>query len=144
MLEKLKEKLRKWLFEDELASIRRTTSDIEHITNMADYAKDLFYKAERLHRESGEQMVKCIQVCEQLRDVCTPLLDVGTDIGFYEDHSWAVICVKGKPEYIKFIPMDGKDTRYLIEFLRQYQKSNNVIDSPLGFRHMLNREIFVK
>lgn len=143
MFRELKDRLKKWLLQDELNRLQYVENNIEHITNMADYAKDLFFNAEKSCRKSDAEMIRCIRTCEQLRDVCTPLLDVGTDIGFGQDHSWAVVCVKGKPEYVKFIPLDGKDTRQIISFLKRYEKSNNVIDSPLAYRGMFDRKMFV-
>lgn len=104
----IKQKLKKWLLEDELETIKF------------------------LEREN-----------ERIQKLVTPLLDVGSDIGFYQDHSWAVICVKGKPEYVKFMSLDGKDTRNIIEFLRHYQQSNHVIDSPLSFRGIIRDELFI-
>lgn len=60
------------------------------------------------------------------------MIDVGTDIGFYsDDHSWAVVCIKGHPEYVKFIPLSHRDAHEVLEFLKHFKYSDRVIDSLL-------------
>ena len=93
-------------------------------------------KANELSKESYDTNV-------QLQRLITPLLDIGTDIGFREDHSWAVVCIKGKPEYVKFMPLDSGETREVINFLKRYERSNHIIDSPLAFRNIIKNELFI-
>lgn len=81
---------------------------------------------------------------DRTKELVTPLFDVGTDVGFGDDHSWAVICIQGKPEYVKFIPLDHKDTFEIIDFLRRFQRSKHIIDSPICFREMIRKEVFIK
>lgn len=50
--------------------------------------------------------------------------------------------MKGKPEYIKFVPLGGADTREIINFLKRFQYSNHIIDSPFGFRDVIANRIF--
>jgi len=67
------------------------------------------------------------------------MIDIGADIEFYsEDHSWAVVCIAGKPEYVKFISLSKNDSRSVIDFLKRFQYSKHIVDSPIGFRRMLN------
>ena len=66
----------------------------------------------------------------------------GVDVGFHsDDHSWAVICIAGRPEYVKFLPLKHKDTMEIVRFLKQFQYSNKVIDSPFGFKEMVENYI---
>ena len=67
------------------------------------------------------------------------ITDVAVDVGFTnKEHSWAVVCIAGKPEYVKFIPLSGADARTVIDFLKHLHYSKRIVDSPLGFRHMLD------
>jgi hypothetical protein len=45
-------------------------------------------------------------------------------------HSWAVICIKGKPEYVKFIDLKHQDARELQMFIKRFEGTNRVIDAP--------------
>lgn len=66
------------------------------------------------------------------------MMDVGTDIHLHSDHSWAVVCIKGHPEYVSFMPLSSGDARDVTRFLQRFKYSNRVIDSPIGFKNMIN------
>ena len=67
------------------------------------------------------------------------MIDVGTDVGFCsDDHSWAVVCIKGHPEYVSFIPLSHKDARDVLDFLKRFRYSGRVVDSPFAFRNMVD------
>lgn len=108
----IREKLKLWLFQDEINTMFNMLTQIR-----------------RLEKELDE--------CKQL---LTPALDIGMDVGFYEPgHSWAVICIAGKPEYVKFKALDRKTAQELLEWLKSYKESRTmVIDSPFAFRDMVN------
>jgi hypothetical protein len=66
------------------------------------------------------------------------ICDVGTDIGLYsDDHSWAVICIHGKVDYVRFIDMRREDVMTITKFLKNFEYSNRVTDSPLNYKVML-------
>lgn len=80
---------------------------------------------------------------EECRRLLTQFVDIGVDVGFHsDDHSWAVICIAGKPEYVKFMPLAHKDAKCVLDFLKQFQYSRQVIDSPFAFREMVRDRIF--
>lgn len=80
---------------------------------------------------------------EECRRLLTQFVDMGVDVGFHsDDHSWAVICIAGKPEYVKFMPLAHKDAKCVLDFLKQFQYSRQVIDSPFAFREMVRDRIF--
>lgn len=136
MFDKLKNKLRNWLFKEELNKLNLIERELDQSLERLRLATIQAGKANELSKESYETNV-------QLQKLITPLLDVGTDIGFRDEHSWAVVCVKGKPEYVKFVSLEHKDTREIIDFLKRYDKSNHVIDSPFAFRDMIRKELFI-
>ena len=64
--------------------------------------------------------------------------DIGTDVGFRNvDHSWAVICIHGNVDYVRFVDMSHSDVMTIARFLKTFEYSNRVTDSPLG-----NKKIF--
>ena len=59
-----------------------------------------------------------------------------------QDHSWAVVCIAGKPEYVKFIPLNYDTAKDVLRFLKQFEYSNKVIDSPIAFKYMVKDYLF--
>ena len=119
--DKIRDKLRVWLFETELKDLQKSTIQMQ-------MARNQYSNAYRL-----------VNDCHQL---INSMMDVGTDIGFHSDeHSWAVVCIKGHPEYVKFIPLSHKDARDVLDFLKRFRYSDRVIDSPFAFKNMINDHI---
>ncbi len=137
---KLKDKIRKWLFTDEIA---RLTFLEEKYREFNDWIKT----ADRMYSLSAEAKRNCEDSQREL-DECRKLLnqicDVGVDVGFRgEEHSWAVVCIAGRPEYVKFIPLNRGDARQVMDFLKRFRYSKHVIDSPIAFKSMLGKEMFL-
>lgn len=132
--EKIRNKLKNWLFADEIQRIKhieRTIDDSVHRFRMA--SVQLGDAENQLHNAEKE--------VEECRRLVTQLVDIGVDVGFYsEDHSWAVICIAGKQEYVKFLPLETKDARDVLRFLKQFEYSRQIIDSPIAFKRMLKNE----
>lgn len=115
--DQIRNKLRTWLFETELKDLQKSTIQME-------IARNQYSDAYRL-----------VNDCHQLMN---SIIDVGTDIHLYDDHSWAVVCIKGHPEYVKFIPLSHKDARGVLDFLKHFKYSDRVVDSPFAFRDMVD------
>lgn len=132
--EKLRNKLKKWLFADEIQRINRierTIDDSVHRFRMA--SVQLGDAENQLHNAEKE--------VEECRRLITQLVDIGVDVGFHsEDHSWAVICIEGHPEYVKFLPLNHGDARDVLRFLKQFEYSKRIVDSPIAFKSMLKNE----
>lgn len=126
---KIKEKIKEWLFSSEMLRIKQLEKQIEESTN-------------RL-RLASIQLGNSEKEIEECRRLLTQFVDIGVDVGFHsDDHSWAVICIAGKPEYVKFMPLAHKDAKCVLDFLKQFQYSRQVIDSPFAFREMVRDRIF--
>lgn len=137
---KVKDKLRRWLFADEIKRIE-SLEDIHKKFNgwfnAADKVYSLSNEAKKNCEDSQKELIECRKLLNQ---IC----DVGVDVGFRgEEHSWAVICIAGRPEYVKFMPLNHEDTRCVMDFLKQFQYSSHVIDSPLAFRNIIRKEMFL-
>lgn len=118
--DKIRDKLRVWLFETELKDLQKSTIQMQ-------MARNQYSNAYRL-----------VNDCHQLMN---SMMDVGTDIHLHSDHSWAVVCIKGYPEYVSFMPLSHRDAHEVLEVLKRFQYSNRVIDSPFGFKNMINDHI---
>ena len=122
----LKEKLKNWLFKEELNDIKETKSIYQELLNSIDRAYSALRKAQDAHDKSHALLADCHKF---MNSVC----DVGTDIGYNGvDHSWAVICVHGKRDYVKFVDMSQRDIIEIASFLKKFEYSNRVTDSPIG------------
>lgn len=118
----LKEKIKQWLIKEVLKE------EIQKLNQ----AQACYNRASCLCEESLENN-------REMQKMFNEITDVAVDVGFTnKEHSWAVVCIAGRPEYVKFIPLSGTDARTVIDFLKHFQYSKRIVDSPLGFRHMMD------
>ena len=123
---KLKDKLKNWLFKEELNDIQETKAKYDALLESVEQAQAMTQEARFMHNKSTELLTECHKF---MNSIC----DVGTDIGFRSnDHSWAVICIHGQKDYVKFVDMHQSDIRSIANFLKKFEYSNRVTDSPLS------------
>jgi len=58
--------------------------------------------------------------------------NIGVDVHATTD-SWAVVCIAGKREYVDFVRLDHRDARNVVDFLKQFKRSEAIIDAPYRF-----------
>lgn len=137
---KLRDNIKKWLLADEtdrLVFLEERYKKFNNWIETADKMYSLSAQAKKNCEDSQRELEECRKLLNQ---IC----DVGVDVGFRgEEHSWAVVCVAGRPEYVKFIPLNRRDARQVMDFLKRFQYSKHVIDSPIAFRNMLGKEMFL-
>lgn len=68
-----------------------------------------------------------------MNDIC----DVGVDVARDEYHSWAVVCIHGKMDFMKFVPLNHSDIREVAQFLKRFEYSKRVVDSPFAYHGMI-------
>jgi len=59
------------------------------------------------------------------------VIHIGTDV--YQPnqgHSWAVVCVEGKMNLVKFVDLNRQDARDVLDFLKRYEAGRHCIDTP--------------
>lgn len=129
--DKIRNKLKHWLLEEELSQMEEAKKLYDNAKERYEYANMKLVDATITHKNS----YKLVDDCHKMMN---SMIDIGTDVGFCsDDHSWAVVCIKGHPEYVKFIPLSHRDTRDVLEFLKHFRYSDRVIDSPFAFRTMV-------
>lgn len=109
--------MRAWLFETELKDLQKATIQMQ------------------MARNQYSDTYRLVNDCHQL---INSMMDVGTDIHLHSDHSWAVVCIKGHPEYVSFMPLSHRDAHEVLELLKRFRYSNRVIDSPFAFKDMVD------
>lgn len=101
---KIRNKLRNWLLKDEF---------------------------EEFHDKISKMEIAYRNLDDQYKAV-TDLMQVGVDHHVYNpQNNWAVICVGGKNDYVRFARFDAKDIRDVQSFLKRYEQKNVRIDSPI-------------
>lgn len=60
------------------------------------------------------------------------LYSVGVDVGIRDHRNWAVICIEGKPNYVRFVDLGRNEVREVQRFLKQFEGSNRMVDAPYG------------
>lgn len=151
---RLREKIKKWLFEEDFKKLEQLSEELQSV-KMILWETEKLIKPAALNYDNAktchdnsikllENAEKSYRVAETLAEDCKKLMnsvcDVGVDVGFHgDDHSWAVVCIQGKPEYVKFVPLGHNDARDVLHFLKRFQYSNRVIDSPFGYRDFVEK-----
>lgn len=112
MFQKLKYKIRKWLLEI-------LQPDIDALKNEIDERNTTLKIAQSNCNEAARQCQISIQQNEEMKKMYNQITDVAVDVGFHDlEHSWAVVCIAGRPEYVKFIPLSGADARTVMNFFK--------------------------
>ena len=76
---------------------------------------------------------KQINQLEKELDLIKSTMDIAVDVHERTD-SWAVVCIAGKKEYVKFVRLEQRDARDVMRFLRGFEKANSrLIDAPYPF-----------
>lgn len=133
MFQKLKEKIRIWLLEILQPDIDALKNEIDESTTTLRFATNNCNEAARQCQISTKQN-------EEMKKMYNQITDVAVDVGFHDsEHSWAVVCISGRSEYVKFIPLSRADARTVMNFLRQFLYSQLIVDSPLRFKDELQR-----
>lgn len=135
----IKEKLKTWLFKEELNEIENiknrlqaTEKELLVINDTYDECLRRVAQAHKTLCEEVDMHHKSHTLLEDCRKFINSICDIGTDVGFKsDDHSWAVICVHGKMDYVKFVDMNHRDIMEIASFLKRFEYSNRATDSPL-------------
>ena len=135
----LKDKFKNWLFKEELNEIKKIKDNLIAIdVNVAAIQTTYDECLQRMNqgyikiRDAEDLHDKSHILLEDCRKFMNSICDVGTDVGFHSsDHSWAVICVHGKMDYVKFVDMSQRDIQDIAYFLKKFEYSNRVTDSPI-------------
>jgi hypothetical protein len=140
---KIKEKIKRWLWKEELEQLQEINQKLDDSLNSLKLANNAYLNGQNKLYDAASTYDNYSKLLDRSQELINKFLDVGVDIGMRtEDHSWAVVCVQGKPEYVKFMPLSNQDVRSVIGFLRQFKYSNRQTDSPFGYKGMIEDLIF--
>lgn len=161
MFKWIKLKLRAWLrymieIDEDMSRIARVMNDVERdILRKSDARfRELETEADRISKLSNrnkDKVNKTIQrmdsIMSQLSDTSKAMSDVyqtvesvvsiGADIqpDMNHDRSWAVVCVEGKMNIVKSLPLDYNNARDMLRYLNSFPTSKSVYDTPPYFKN---------
>lgn len=81
-------------------------------------------------KRNQQNVIKLMQRIAELQE----LVDVSVDVRPDRDRSWAVVSIHGKPEYLQFVNLSGKDAYEIRRFLEQFSRANKLVDVPPQMR----------
>ena len=68
---------------------------------------------------------RALHEVDEMKLLYQSITNVGVDVD-YNRHSWAVICIDGRPEYVKFVDLTGAEARDIKSFVNQFSKEKTV------------------
>lgn len=78
---------------------------------------------------------------DTLHNTVENVVHIGTDACRVESgHSWAVICVEGKMNMVKFIDLNRKDAREIFDFLKYFEAGRHCVDA--SYQEMFYNGLF--
>jgi len=118
MLDKVEEHL--------LQEINRLDGDIEQQDNRNDNISVSLQQTNNAVRNNREDI-------DILHSTIRNVVSVGADIVPYvrdSNRSWAVICIEGKYNTVKFVDLYGQDYKDITQYLKRFEGSRMVTDAP--------------
>lgn len=135
MFKKLKVKIRKQLrlylgikdLEQELIDYKKETNK-----NIFNHERNLQWCSEQfdIHKKQISQFDDKV---ETIHNTVENIVHIGTDIKQYSnnrEYSWAVICIEGKMNIVKFVDLDRNNAIDILHFLKQFEAGSYCIDTP--------------
>lgn len=111
---KIKLKLRDWL-------------EVSNLEKELDKHKENTYR--KITRNENDINYN-LQAINTIHTTLENVVHIGTDVRPYGGHSWAVICIEGKMNMVKFVDLDRADARDVLHFVKRYEGGRHCIDAP--------------
>lgn len=139
----IKNKIKHWLLKDEITEIESLKKQLNDLKVPVDMALENYNLSFNQLKKAMGKYEAAYKLSDDALRLVNKVTDVSVDVGFHnKEHSWAVVCIGGKKEYVKFAPLTNKDAMSVIEFLRMFKYSDSlIIDSPFAFKEMVKHEI---
>ncbi len=92
--------------------------------------KNIMYSLNNSTRIASEQDISHFQESVNvLHNTVENVVSIGTDVQPY-GRSWAVICIEGKINIVKFVDLGRKEAMDIHDFLKHFEAGRHCIDSP--------------
>jgi hypothetical protein len=133
----LKQKLRNYLEVDNLDKELK-----EHRRSYNVKSKQLENNIESVYKNLKNDISHFQDSVNILHNTVENVVHIGTDVCIDNRcrNSWAVICVEGKINIVKFVDLNGRDARDILHFLKQFEAGRHCIDTP--YKYVFDDEFF--
>ena len=122
----IRTKLTQFLLIDD--AYEHTLSEINRLDKKNDEIIEKLY-SETKHL--GNSISNVSKDCNIVKNTLRNVVSVGADIQRGNDNrSWAVVCIEGNYNVVKFYDLHGQDYRTMLDFLKQFEGSRMCIDAP--------------
>lgn len=116
----------------------------KHIENNINAFKSQTETIYNLNNSTRNDLTNQIQYFQDsvnvLHNTVENVVHIGTDVRQYNGSSWAVICIEGNMNVVKFVDLGRNDIREVLHFLKQFEAGKHCIDTP--YKEMFNGELF--
>lgn len=155
MFNKIKFKLKQWLLSDELRilndliiehnvlrnKINNQENNLVDLNNtFFNYQNNISKDFESLKQFNSKQLINNTNIKSDishiqdsinvLHNTIKNIVHIGTDINTNPYRSWAVICIEGNMNIVKFVDLNRNDARDVMNFLKQFEAGRHCIDAP--------------
>ena len=142
---KIRNKLMDWLgitlLEDiAIQNMKRLKEQMENkiefsntaLENMIKENKNIIEENKNKIKELSEKVTYNYEAIEVLHNTIQNVVHIGTNVcpNPYSGGSWAVVCLEGKMNIVKFIDLNRGDIRHILDFLKQFEAGKHCIDAP--------------
>lgn len=133
----LRNKLRNWLGIDHNYMMAHDShADITIIKEDIRKVKNRLYKL-----QIPQETIKQINITEGKINKLVDHFQLGVDIHpLTHGDSWAVFCIGGKMDYVRFVRLHHNDIRSLSQFIKQFPASRE--DKYMDLPHGMRKEFF--
>ena len=70
-------------------------------------------------RNASAHSDRALHEVDEIKLLYQSITNVGVDVD-YNRYSWAVICIDGRPEYVKFVDLTGAEEQYIKCFINRF------------------------
>lgn len=120
------------------SDIGHIISDIKSLNEESINSKEYIANTTDLLRKRVSHNEESIDV---LHKTIENVVHIGTDVDANRTNhggSWAVVCIEGKMNIVKFVDLSRGDIRHVLDFLKQFEAAKHCIDMPyLAFKEEL-------
>lgn len=129
----IKNKLHITSLENELCAVKKSLSNAEK------EIMDLKSDNKIINQELDSLRQKYLKSTSQYNSLME-LVDLGIDVNRFSERgptSWAVVCLAGKIEYMKFYVLGHNEMAEIHKFLKPYDEANRVVDAASHVKRFL-------
>lgn len=123
----LKKKIKDWL------GITKLQNEYDLLSKKHDKLQEEYFYLNKKYGRIVDDTQSIISINKGLRQRNEFILknfQIAVDHNPYENQSWAVVCINGKPDYVNFMDLSHTQAREMMYYLKQFDQSGRIVDSP--------------